>query len=205
MIIIEPVIETRDAEGFTAWPVGAHPDPEGLALSGALAPADVGTAMAVIAVYNKIVPSGEKEDERPSPAHLIQCIAQADCLIAPGGLRVRDTTTGLTVSPGCRCGLETWQEWNHVAAGQAPWLGHSPTPWLEHHGHTLRVWPDGGLVVTPSAGAFPIEIPVSDLPGLIAGAHEQLQGSWTCLSRGRSRWQARPPAASVPFLPLTST
>lgn len=185
MIIIEPVIETSDAEGFTAWPVGAHLGPEGLALSGALASADVGTVLAVIAIYNDIALPAEKEDERPSPAHLIQRIAQADSLTAPGGLQVRDTATGLTVSPSCCCGLETWQEWNHIAAGQTPWLGHSPTPWVQYHGHNLRVWPDGGQEAVPPAGVSPIEFPVSDLPGLIASAHKQLQdfldllGPWT--------------------------
>jgi hypothetical protein len=116
-----------------------------------------------------------EEDEHPRPARLIQRIAQADYLIAPDGLRVRDTATGLTVSPSCCCGLETWQEWNQVAAGQSLWLGHSPTPWVEHLGHTIRVWPDGGDEAVPPAGTSPIEIPVSDLPGLIASAHKQLQ------------------------------
>jgi hypothetical protein len=130
--------------------------------------------MAVIAVYNHFAPSGE-EGEHPSPAQLIQCITQADSLIAPGGLRVRDTTTGLTVSPSCCCGLEDWQEWSQVAAGQSLWLGHSPAPWVEHFGHKVRVWPDGGDKALPPTGTIPIEIPVSDLPDLIASAHEQLQ------------------------------
>jgi hypothetical protein len=62
VIIIEPVIETFDAKGFTVWPVGVHPGSEGLALSGELAPVDVGTVMAVIAVYNHnhIAPSARR-------------------------------------------------------------------------------------------------------------------------------------------------
>ena len=79
------------------------------------------------------------------------------------------------MSPSCCCGLETWQEWKQVAAGQSPWLGHSPTPWVEHLGHTIRVWPDCGDEAAPPTGASPIEIPVSDLPDLIASAHKQLQ------------------------------
>ncbi len=96
-------------------------------------------------------------------------------MIAPGGLRVRDTATGLTLSPSCCCGLEGWQEWNRVAPGQSPWLGHTPTPWVEHLGHKIRVWPDGGDEAAPPAGTSPVEIPASDLPGLIASAHKQLQ------------------------------
>lgn len=174
--MIEPVIETLDARGFTAWPVNARSGQESLVLSGDLGPADVGTVMAVIAVYNhsRIAPSGE-EGEEPVQARLIQRIAEAGSLIAPGGLRVRDTGTGLAVSPGCCCGLEQWPEWNQVASGQSPWLGHDPAPWVEHLGHQVRVWPDGGDVAFPPAGTLPVEIPVSDLPGLVARAHQQLQ------------------------------
>jgi hypothetical protein len=177
VIIIEPVIETSDATDFTAWPVSARPGPEDLVLSGELAPTDIGTVIAVIAVYNHdhITPPGE-EDDHPAPARLIQRITQADSLIAPGGLRIRDTSTGLTVSPGCCCGLEHWQEWNQAAVGQSPWLGHSPAPWVEHLGPTIRVWPDGGDEAVPPAGALPIEIPASDVSRLIASAHQQLQG-----------------------------
>jgi hypothetical protein len=46
---------------------------------------------------------------------------------------------------------------------------------VEHLGHKIRVWPDGGDDAVPPAGTSPIEIPVSDLPGLIASAHKQLQ------------------------------
>jgi hypothetical protein len=176
VIIIEPVIGTIDAKGFTGWPVSPHLDSEGLALSGELASVDVGTVMAVIAVYNRShLASPGEADEHSSPAQLIQRITEADSLIAPGGLRVRDTATGLTVSPSCCCGLEDWQEWSQVAAGQSLWLGHSPAPWAEHLGHTIRVWPDGGDEAVAPAGAFPIEIPTNDLPGLIASAHKQLQ------------------------------
>ncbi len=49
VIIIEPIIETWDARGFTAWPVSARPGAENLVLSGELTPADIGTVIAVIA------------------------------------------------------------------------------------------------------------------------------------------------------------
>ncbi len=51
MIIFEPVIETVDAREFTVWPTVTRPGLGWLALSGELGPADVGTVMAVIAVY----------------------------------------------------------------------------------------------------------------------------------------------------------
>jgi hypothetical protein len=132
--------------------------------------------MAVIATYNhaQITPDGE-EDDRPGPAILLQRLTEAESLIAPGGLRVRDSATGLTVNPSCCCGLESWQEWSQVAPGQSPWLGHDPAPWTEHLGHTIRVWPDGGFEEAPPAGTTPIEIPATGLSGLIADAHRQLQ------------------------------
>lgn len=38
--IIEPVIETSDASGFTVWPVSVRPSPECLVLSGKLTQAE---------------------------------------------------------------------------------------------------------------------------------------------------------------------
>lgn len=178
MLIIEPVIETFDAKGFTAWPVSLPAGSRHLVLCGELAPADVGTVMAVIAVYNHehLASSGD-EDEDPGPTRLIQRITQADSLIAPGGLRVRDTASGLVVSPGCCGELEGWREWNQAPDGLSPWLGHDPAPWIEHLGGKIRVWPDGGIEseAVPPAGSSPVEIAASDLPGLIADAHKKLQ------------------------------
>jgi hypothetical protein len=46
---------------------------------------------------------------------------------------------------------------------------------VEHLGDRIQVWPDGVDDAVPPAGTSPIEIPASDLPGLIEGAHKQLQ------------------------------
>lgn len=182
MIVFEPVIETCDACGFEAWPVGATSADGYLILSGDLTPADVGTAMAAIAAYNhsSITPDGE-EDDRPGSAVLIQRIIDAECLLAPGGLRVRDTESGVTVNPGCCSGLEDWQGWNRLVMRQsdAPWLGHDPSPWVEHLGQAIRIWPDGGMgptTGTTPAGLSPIEVPAARLPSLVADARNQLQG-----------------------------
>lgn len=180
VIIMEPVIEIFNAREFTAWPVG--PRAGGfLGLSGELAPADVGTAMAVIAAYNydrmkHVTPRRKDKDHRPAAIRLIEGITQADGLIAPGGLRVRDTVTGAAVNPGCCCGLEDWQDWKNVAAGESPWFGHDPEPWVEHLGTVIRAWPDGGDEEAPSTTGTPIDIPADDLPRLIAGTRERLQG-----------------------------
>jgi hypothetical protein len=59
----------------------------------------------------------------------LAAITQAESLVAPGGLRVRDTATSLTVSPGCCRELEDWQEWNKVAAGQSALATHFHVSW----------------------------------------------------------------------------
>lgn len=87
------------------------------------------------------------------------------------------TVAWLAVNPSCCCGREGWREWDQVAPGQSPWLGHTPTPWTEHLGDKIRVWPDGGDEAFPPAGTSPIEILADDLSGLIASAHKQFSDS----------------------------
>jgi hypothetical protein len=124
--------------------------------------------LAVIATY------GDDDSAADAPA-LIQRMITSECLIAPGGLRVRDTGTGVTVNPGCCCGLEDWREWQDVASGTSPWLGHDPAPWIEHLGQAIRVWPDGEPG-EPPVGTTPIEITTTDLPGLIDAASQHFRG-----------------------------
>lgn len=66
-------------------------------------------------------------------------------MFVPGGLLARDTETGVSIPPSCCCGLEDWREWVSVPRGGQPWLGHSPTPWIEHLDGAVRIWPDGGM------------------------------------------------------------
>jgi hypothetical protein len=178
VIVIEPVIETFGAREFTGWPVSAPADSPYLVLSGDLTPGDVGTAMAVIVSCNGDIlgKDGYEVPKGPGPAWAIQRLMLAECLVAPGGLRVRDTGWGLTVNPGCCFGLENWRDWNEIADGQSPWLGHDPDPWAEHLGSKIRIWPGkvrAGEAI-PAAGP-PVDIPAGDFLGLIAGAHQKLQ------------------------------
>ncbi|MFI7633902.1 hypothetical protein [Nonomuraea sp. NPDC049400] len=136
MVIVEVVLETYDAVDFTAWPIAEPSSDRLLALSGRMSPADVGTAMAVIFSYNGI-PVTHAADL--TEAHLEQHLAEAEGLIAPGGLRFRDTTTNVNVSPGCCFGLENWRDWWNVARGQGAWLGHDPTPHITHVGHIIQL------------------------------------------------------------------
>ena len=171
VVIIDAVLETFCVSAFAAWPIGTLPSGNLLQLSGQLAAADVGTAMAVLAIYNR---TGQDTAAQGASA-LLRHMIDASCLIAPGGLRVHDTATGATVNPGCCFGLETWREWQTVIDGQAPWLGHSPSPWIEHLDRRIRIWPDGGGQAAPATAKTPVEITIVELPGLVNAAHRQLR------------------------------
>ncbi|PZG18520.1 hypothetical protein C1J01_14810 [Nonomuraea aridisoli] len=163
MIVMDAVLETYDAEGFTAWPIAEPPDDRILALSGGLTPAEVGTAMAVIVAYAGFPAEPVADLHLTLDRHLVE----AECLIAPGGVRVTDTVTGARILPGCCCGLESWREWADVLHGESPWLGHGPDTDLEHTGEAVR------LRQEPS---HQVELPLADLPGLLSDVHAGLRG-----------------------------
>ncbi|WP_433437164.1 hypothetical protein [Nonomuraea sp. CA-141351] len=169
MVIVDVVLETYDAVDFTAWPIAERSSDRLLALSGQMSPAEVGTAMAAIFSYNGI-PVVHTADM--TGAYLEQHLAEAEALIAPGGLRFRDTITDVNVSPGCCFGLENWRDWWIVARGQEAWLGHDPTPHITHAGHVIQLRQhDQGLPPSP-----PIEITRSELSSLLTTAQQQLTG-----------------------------
>ncbi|GAA3183151.1 MULTISPECIES: hypothetical protein [Streptomyces] len=173
MLIVNAVLETPDTVGFSFWPVADLPPYQFMALSNGMSPLEVGSALAVLADYN----SRTGDDDRPSldAGEAIRRLLATDKVIAPGGLRVHDTRTNLTVQPGCCCGLEDWREWLGVADGETLWLGHDPSPRLEHADEVVQLWPDSvGAQETPSGQ--PIEIVVGDLPGILHTVQEGLQG-----------------------------
>jgi len=166
MVIVEVVLETYDAVDFTAWPITEPSSDHLLALSGRMSPADVGTAMAVIFSYNRI-PLTHAADL--TEAHLEQHLAETEGLIAPGGLRFRDTATSANIPPGCCFGLENWREWWNVAHGQEPWLGHDPATHITHAGHVIRLRQD-------NEGSPSIEITRGELSSLLTTAQQHLSG-----------------------------
>lgn len=173
MIIVDAVVETYDASGFTAWPVADLPAHNLLPLSGRLSSAEIGTVMAVIAGYNNL--ASDEDVVEPDGPEFLRRMIDAECLIAPGGLRIRDTVRDIDVNPACCFGLESWHEWLDVPHGGAPWLGHDPSPWIEHIDQTIRIWPDGGEQATPPPTGLPIEIPNTELPALLDAVHQQLR------------------------------
>jgi hypothetical protein len=169
MVIVDVVLETYDVVDFTAWPIAEPSSDRLLALSGQMSPTEVGTAMAVIFSYNHIpvVDAAGMTD-----AHLEEHLAERAALIAPGGLRFRDTTTNVNVSPGCCFGLENWRDWWNVAHGQEAWLGHDPTPHVTHDGQIIQLR-QHDQDVPPSS---PIEITRSELSNLLTTAQQRLTG-----------------------------
>lgn len=162
MIRLDAVLETFRTPGFTAWPVAVPAADRFLTLSGQMAPAEVGTAMAVIFEYADIPvePTGDLH-------HLLdRHLVKAEALAAPGGLRVRDLTGHAEILPGCCCGLENWREWYDVLKEEDLWLGHDPDTALEYLSGRVRL----------RQGPHEVEIRLADLPALLDAVHRQLQG-----------------------------
>ncbi|AQZ70384.1 hypothetical protein BKM31_14105 [[Actinomadura] parvosata subsp. kistnae] len=170
MIIMDAVLEIEADAGSATWPIAAQANGF-LALSGRLSPAEVGSAMAVIFGYGGIPTAPISELHHLLDRHL----ADAGRLIAPGGLRVRDTATGAEILPGCCCGLENWRQWRDVLRRQSLWLGHDPDTYLTFTGEAVR------LTQEPDAGSTParvsdVEIRLDELPALLTTVQLQLQG-----------------------------
>ncbi|WP_329620007.1 hypothetical protein OG357_05205 [Streptomyces sp. NBC_01255] len=172
MIVMQPVLEIYTPDGFDLWPVADFEQFGLLPLSGGLSPAEVGTAVMRIAGCNDIDPDG---DRPPRPADAIDSFLHGlltfDDVIAAGGLRVTDTSTGVSFQPGCCDGLEDWRDWHRfVQGGDVLGFGHDPaSPVAERFGDTVR------LTVNADRSDSPvIELPVTELRHLLAGAERDL-------------------------------
>ncbi|MFF7603349.1 tetraspanin family protein [Streptomyces mirabilis] len=173
MLIVNAVLETPDTVGFSFWPVADLPPYQFMALSGSMSPLEVGSALAMLTDYN----SRSSDDDRPltDASEVIRRLLETDKVIAPGGLRVHNTRTNVTVRSGCCCGLEDWREWLDVADGGTLWLGHDPSPRFERANEVVQLWPDAADAQETPSGQ-PIEIMVGDLPGILHTVQERLQG-----------------------------
>lgn len=170
MLIMDPVLETYEAADFTLWPTAGRPTDRVLVLSGDLSPLEVGTAMAVLAGYNKT--RRTRHDPGPEDGLAMLCgLVSVESVIAPGGLRLRDSATGVIVPPGCCFGLENWRDWQGLLVGETPWLGHDPTPGVEHSGSLVRLRPDA-----ERPAGLPIELALSELPELLESVRSALAG-----------------------------
>ncbi|MET9822639.1 MULTISPECIES: hypothetical protein [Streptomyces] len=165
---MDAVLETYDATDFALWPVADPPAKHLLSLSGRLSVRETGTAMAVLTSYNKSHHKARARGPEDSTGQVSQLLS-TDQVIAPGGIRIQDTSTGVTAPPGCCFGLENWRDWLDFMNAEEPWLGHDPTPRTEHTGTTVHLWPDA----EHPAGA-PIALPLARLPELLGSVQAQL-------------------------------
>jgi hypothetical protein len=135
MLRLTPVVEIRTEHAFD-W-VSADASREWVELDANIGNDDIARVVANLASYNDFASSGSVEDV----AHALE---RADSLILPGGLMIR--IGALEIPPSCCCGLEHWREWYGVApGGSSPWLGHSPSPWVECKADRAVLWADGEL------------------------------------------------------------
>lgn len=192
---MQPVLEIHAPEGFDLWPV-AEIEPFGfLPLSGSLSPAEVGTAVMRIADCNDIDPDSDSDsdsdsdgDRPPRPADArasyLHGLLTFDTLFAAGGLRVTDTSTGVTFLPGCCDGLEDWRDWHQfLDGGDLLGFGHDPeSPLAERTGDTVR------LTVNAEQSDSPvIELPVTELRHLLTGVEHDLTDFLTLAADWASR------------------
>ncbi|MEU5379732.1 hypothetical protein ACWDWS_31685 [Streptomyces sp. NPDC003328] len=190
MLIMEPVLETYEATDFAPWPVVDPPADHLLPLSGQLSVRELGTAMAVLTSYDNSDHERRDLDSKDGRAQ-VRHLVTTERVIAPGGLLIRDTETGITASPGCCFGLENWRDWLVLMDGEEPWLGHDPTPRVEHVGAIVRLWPDADRLE-----GLPIELPRALLPELLGSVRNQLVGFLACVEEWAARY-APPLAAAV--------
>lgn len=182
MLITDAVLETYEAADFALWPIADSPADRLLALSGQLSPREVGTAIAILTNYNK----GQRKRGARDPEDAMEQVRRlvtAECLIAPGGLRIRDTVAGVTAPPGCCFGVENWRDWLGLMNGEEPWLGHDPAPRVEYVGEILRLWPDAN-----HPEGLPIDIPRARLQELMGSVQESLIGFLASVEQWATRY-----------------
>src|SRR5262245_53735431 len=135
MLRLIPVVELRWREHAFDW-APSDASREWVQLDADVSDDDVACVVATLASYNDVASSGTVAD--------VARALKVGTLILPGGLMVR--TDNLEIPPSCCCGLESWREWYAVAPGSSsPWLGHSPSPWVECRDDCAVIWADSEL------------------------------------------------------------
>ncbi|MER5221005.1 hypothetical protein [Streptomyces flaveus] len=126
-----------------------------------------------IADYNKVDSDGDIAPQSANAlgSFLHGLLTLEDDIVAPGGLRVIDTSTSVTFLPGCCDGLESWRDWHRfVDDGNLLGFGHDPvSPVAERFSDTAR------LTVNAEQRDSPvITLSVTELRHLLAGAERDL-------------------------------
>ncbi|MFB8414163.1 hypothetical protein ACFC63_01425 [Streptomyces albidoflavus] len=172
---MQPVLEIYAPDDFALWPIAEWKSFAYLALNGGLDPAEAGIAIMRIAECNDLDPDPEMDDDRPPrPADptdsFLHGLLTFEHPFIAGGLRVTDTSTGVTFLPGCCNGLGDWREWSSVTDGSGlAGFGHDPDALAERIGDTVRLTLDREQSDSPV-----IELSVTELRHLLAGAERDL-------------------------------
>ncbi|MEV7602830.1 hypothetical protein AB0O91_36215 [Kitasatospora sp. NPDC089797] len=171
---MQPVVEIVVPDAFALWPVAEVERFGFQPLSGKLSPAEVGTAVMGIIRCNDTEPDSDHPPRPTDPlGSFLHGLLTLDPLFAAGGLRVTDTSTGVTFLPGCCDGLEDWRDWHRLIDDGGPlWFGHDPvSPLAERIGDTVRLTVDTCRHDSPV-----IELPVTTFGRLLADAERDLAG-----------------------------
>ncbi len=130
---------------------------------------EVGLALWTWASYGQTSIAAEPADAAAA------IILRAD-FIAPGGLAAIGEGTA-RIFPSCCCGIEEWREWQLLLEGGAsPWLGHSPSPWVECVGAAYRVWSDGGMGEEPAGPLVHVDFSREELRAALEAAESDVRG-----------------------------
>jgi hypothetical protein len=172
VIVFQPVLEVFRSTDFALWPVAEVERYGFMPLSGAVTPAEVGTAVMRIAECNDVESGADGRPPKPADplGAFVHGLLTLDDLFTAGGLRVTDSDAGVTLLPGCCNGLEESGDWFALldADGWAS-FGHDPSPLAERRGDTVRLTVDVERDDSPV-----IELPAEELRRLLAGAERDL-------------------------------
>jgi hypothetical protein len=174
----DPVLLHGEDPTFDLWPATlaacvswADPDDGVIVLDGDTTPEEVGTVVAMWCDVRHDEGDGEVLRSVWTAEEYVRRAlgTRVPGDVTDGGLRLRDGESGVTILPGCCCGLEDWRYWLDVLDGGRPVLGHGPRPHVEHDGPVVRMWPDDQDRTGPH-----LVLPLADLPGVLVSVRRRM-------------------------------
>jgi hypothetical protein len=171
---LQAVIEfySFEAESECPWEVAEIDEFARIRLSAEMTQPEIGAFFAQVSGYNQI-------DRSRSRDAILKDIIAADSLVLAGGIQA--VFEEQVISPSCCCGLERWREWqDFLQAGETPWLGHDPSPWLEQVDGVIRIWSDGGLGDSMK-NAFKIDVERAAFERALQAVERDLLGFRFCI------------------------
>lgn len=167
LIQMQAVVESPYYEGefLCPWPIPKFKPLSMIHLCGEMTYPEIGLVFAQLAKYNQIELAKKKQT-------VLEQILEIESLVLPGGIQI--VSEDKVIPPSCCCGLETWREWiDFLQTGHSPWLGHDPSPWVEHQGNIIRIWSNG--YTEPTRDAFYVEVSRPDFEKALICVERELQ------------------------------